>query len=441
MPLLIVGLSGASWEVLEPAMERGDMPNLAALARSGSRGNVRAHLPTYLRPNWASFWTGVHPGRHLIGASAALDRAGVRSRVATSADLRFPTWPDILRAGDIAVETLNATLLPRRGHSFNADDTYFPSGGIADDEARAEFVGRHLENLEATYHRAIEVVRANRPAVMLVDLRSLDRLLHALWGGLEHPTSPGGRSLSLVLARLDDHLGVLVGVLEPEAVMLFSGHGMASCRAVLNLAPALVDSGALQLQPARRMTFGRLRGSPAFAVVRRGLAGVVRRGGCTRQLTQRWRLAETGSPVYLDDKALYVYGGTPATSHLCRELESLVDPATSEAPIAKAWDARELYGSLDSDLGVILPEPTAGYTLRTGGIGHEATLEIRPWRDYLAGTHTATGMWLLSPTDPGPALRNAAIEDFAPALLTHFGLTVPPAMSGRAEAVLGDARV
>ncbi|HWN44786.1 MAG TPA: hypothetical protein VNW71_21360, partial [Thermoanaerobaculia bacterium] len=37
-PVLFIGLDGADWQRLDPLMESGAMPNLAALAREGRTG-------------------------------------------------------------------------------------------------------------------------------------------------------------------------------------------------------------------------------------------------------------------------------------------------------------------------------------------------------------------------------------------------------------------
>ena len=442
--LLIVGLRGASWEVLEPAMVQGAMPVLADLAQSGRRGNVRGHLPTYLAPNWATFWTGVHPGRHLVLATVALDRRGVRHRSPMSDDLPFPTSLDLLRASGLATATVNAPLIREREPLFDIQATHFPRDGIARRDARAAFVEHHQANLELTRRHGAEICRVSDPSVALIDFPSLDRLLHALWGGVDDPDeAAGGETLTQVLRRMDEELGRLVNDIQPKAVMLFSTHGMMRCRAIVRLAPALVAAGDLQVTTPRRSAYRRLKRSRPVNVVRRLVGGSLRPPALrsTPRPTQPWRLNRSGvSSIYLDDKAIYLRGEAAAIDDLRHRLEALVDPTNGGAPIAAAWYGEDLYGSLESDAKVLVLEQAAGYTFRTGRPDQNGFARITPWADYLVGTHTATGLWLFSTPGATGSAHDVVLEDFAPALLQYFDRPVPDWMLGRAEAVIGDAR-
>ncbi|MEJ2559378.1 MAG: alkaline phosphatase family protein, partial [Anaerolineae bacterium] len=61
---LVIGLDGASFSLLRPLMECGQMPFLAKLASAGASGILRSTLPPVTAPAWASFLTGKNPGKH-----------------------------------------------------------------------------------------------------------------------------------------------------------------------------------------------------------------------------------------------------------------------------------------------------------------------------------------------------------------------------------------
>jgi predicted AlkP superfamily phosphohydrolase/phosphomutase len=63
-PFLIIGLDGATWDVLDPWMRDGSLPHLARLRQSGSWGVLRSSLPPITAPAWSSFMTGKRPGKH-----------------------------------------------------------------------------------------------------------------------------------------------------------------------------------------------------------------------------------------------------------------------------------------------------------------------------------------------------------------------------------------
>jgi len=64
--LLVVGIDGATYDLLDPMIERGLLPNLAALIRRGFRAVLRSTIPPNSAAAWATFMTGKNPGRHGI---------------------------------------------------------------------------------------------------------------------------------------------------------------------------------------------------------------------------------------------------------------------------------------------------------------------------------------------------------------------------------------
>src|SRR5437899_12793232 len=62
--VLIVGWDGADWEILEPLLAAGDLPNLAGLIARGRRGVSRSCLPSHSWAAWPTFLTGRDPAGH-----------------------------------------------------------------------------------------------------------------------------------------------------------------------------------------------------------------------------------------------------------------------------------------------------------------------------------------------------------------------------------------
>jgi predicted AlkP superfamily phosphohydrolase/phosphomutase len=63
---MVVGLDGASWDIILPLVEAGDMPNLATLMREGAYGDMQSFRPTTSPALWTTVATGVSPARHGI---------------------------------------------------------------------------------------------------------------------------------------------------------------------------------------------------------------------------------------------------------------------------------------------------------------------------------------------------------------------------------------
>ena len=64
--LLLIGIDGGTWDLLEPLMARGAMPELARLLERGARGVLRSVSPPLTPAAWATVLTGKNPGGHGI---------------------------------------------------------------------------------------------------------------------------------------------------------------------------------------------------------------------------------------------------------------------------------------------------------------------------------------------------------------------------------------
>ena len=62
--VLVLGLDGASWDVIDPLVRAGRLPHLAAWCAQGVRAPLASCVPPMSFPAWSSFATGLGPGRH-----------------------------------------------------------------------------------------------------------------------------------------------------------------------------------------------------------------------------------------------------------------------------------------------------------------------------------------------------------------------------------------
>ena len=62
--LLVIGLDGAPYPLIKAWAADGTLPNLARLIANGSFGVLRSTIPVHSPTAWASFITGLNPGKH-----------------------------------------------------------------------------------------------------------------------------------------------------------------------------------------------------------------------------------------------------------------------------------------------------------------------------------------------------------------------------------------
>jgi hypothetical protein len=62
--ILVIGLDGATYDLLQPMIQAGWLPNVQRALNEGAHGVLRSTVPPLTAPAWTSFQTGLNPGRH-----------------------------------------------------------------------------------------------------------------------------------------------------------------------------------------------------------------------------------------------------------------------------------------------------------------------------------------------------------------------------------------
>ncbi|MFQ6001797.1 MAG: alkaline phosphatase family protein, partial [Anaerolineae bacterium] len=62
--VVVLGLDGATFEVLLLMMERGELPNLSRVMREGVWGRLKSTIPPFSVQAWVSMATGKNPAKH-----------------------------------------------------------------------------------------------------------------------------------------------------------------------------------------------------------------------------------------------------------------------------------------------------------------------------------------------------------------------------------------
>ena len=104
---IIIGIDGGTFDVINQLIEKGELPNISALMQDGVYGNLQSVFPPITPTAWASFLTGVNPGKHGVFDFLTENDAG-KTTISNYGTIRSETLFSILgrngfRIGSIAV--------------------------------------------------------------------------------------------------------------------------------------------------------------------------------------------------------------------------------------------------------------------------------------------------------------------------------------------------
>lgn len=104
--ILVIGLDGADWAILDPLAAQGKVPNLSRLVASGVRARMKSISPMLSPIIWTSMATGKQPEKHGIIDFLAVDSRTGESIPVTSTMRKARAFWEILSNRGISVGTV-----------------------------------------------------------------------------------------------------------------------------------------------------------------------------------------------------------------------------------------------------------------------------------------------------------------------------------------------
>jgi predicted AlkP superfamily phosphohydrolase/phosphomutase len=485
--LLIIGLDGATFDVLDPLMDANRMPNLRRFIASGVAGILHSTRPPITPAAWTTFMTGKGPGRHGIIDFEKYDVRNHRLMFNSTFEIREKTLWELLSEKGLRVGSINVpmTYPPRPVNGFvisgfetpsiDAEFTWppelkreilrvLPSYNYRTNWRRSALRGDAVlaENLEyicSSFDQGYELTRHCGEKfgwdLLMVVFKLVDNLQHKAWKYLDPRYNwRHGRQAEMAaecFRRLDDVLGRLLEYANSRgaSVLIMSdhGHGSLDGKAQPNL--LLHRWGYLTL----RSTWDRAgtRAGHWLHRLTKGRATRFEQGsrGIERELAVDWSRTQACVMhagiygfLYINAKGRGP-GGVVEPGEYERLRDQLVQRLSDETVVEpqgrrirvfpEVHKAEELYGcSRDDnpDLPDLLLAPHPGLAVVRKIRGGGAVRWCSPQR--LEGTHRVEGILAAG----GPNVRRGArteanLVDIAPTVLAGLGLRVPLDMEGR----------
>lgn len=257
---LILGIDGATFDLIEPWARAGHLPNLSRLMAEGVHGPLRAWPNMNSAAAWTSMVTGYNPGQHNIyGFSDPVPRVGLAWHPTTALDRKKDPFWLLLSAAGQQVGILNVPISypadPVNGFMLSGMDApgihspgFSQPPGLLDELAQEgiEYVldvsGKLAfqshrdpctlpasvpEMVEARTRAVLHLMRTRSWDVLMAVLIATDRVQHHFWPAAGTSLdAPEWAPIRTVYQLVDSFLGQLLQRIdENTTVLVVSDHG------------------------------------------------------------------------------------------------------------------------------------------------------------------------------------------------------------------------
>ena len=105
--VLVVGLDGATWNIIKQLVKEGKLPTIGELMNNGCYGDLESCIPPVTFPAWKCYSTGKNPGKMGAYWYAGVDMAEERFFVNNSISFRSKELWDYLGENNITCGVLD----------------------------------------------------------------------------------------------------------------------------------------------------------------------------------------------------------------------------------------------------------------------------------------------------------------------------------------------
>jgi predicted AlkP superfamily phosphohydrolase/phosphomutase len=268
MRVYVLGLDGATFDLIAPWVSRGELPNMKRLMDEGSHGSLMSALPAHSAPSWSSFITGKNPGKHgIFDFSEHVDGSYEVKFVNASRRQGMSIWATASRYDKkVAVVNVPMTFPPEKvngimisGMDAPGIDSNFTYPTTLSGELK-RIIGDYsleaglwsyinkgeinlaIEKQHETIDKRFEVTKYlmnNYPWDLFVSVfTATDRVQHAFWKYMDprHPSykleeaKKYGDAILNVYRKMDHIVGYLLDHLSEDTILfVMSDHGAGLC--------------------------------------------------------------------------------------------------------------------------------------------------------------------------------------------------------------------
>lgn len=282
--VIVLGVDGGTFTVINPLLEKGELPNFKKLMDAGAYAELQSTIPPLSPAAWASFQTGMDPSNHgafdfIIKKPGSYDATFINSNL-----IRAPSFWEILGKagkkviiqnimGTYPIKPVNGCLIscfltpPGRDYTYpkelqkELEDKFGkyprPSGESVPPGQEAEYIQDVFDRMEKRI-QINDYLMKNKPwDIFAVLFSGTDVLQHAFWGYYSGMIKNEKKlnyemmknSIPNFYKKFDGYLGRLLDKIDDNTtIMMLSDHGFGDYKKVIFMNNLLMDMNLLVLK-------------------------------------------------------------------------------------------------------------------------------------------------------------------------------------------------
>ena len=280
---IVIGLDGATFDIINPMIQEGELPTFKKIMRDGCYGRLKSTPTPVSASAWSSFITGLNPGGHRIFGFFKPLKEDYRVTVTDSTDRKgMEIWDALKKSG----KTCGAVNIPL---TYPAKDingfmiSGFPAPKINEKSVKPNALletlqknigdlsiqpqvfwskGNEEKYLEDCYKRwdieekMYHLLKKEKCDVFIFVFKVTDDILHGLWKCIDstHPyhDAKAGKLKDKVLdiyRRADNVLSDVIGRMDSDTILIvMSDHGFGPVHSTVYLNNWLMKMGYIKLK-------------------------------------------------------------------------------------------------------------------------------------------------------------------------------------------------
>lgn len=481
--VLVIGLDGATWDLIMPWVNDGKLPTFKKIMNEGVYGNLKSTIPCISAPAWTSAFTGVNPGKHNI--FDFVSNEGYEKKVVTNRSRRRKAIWNIMSVQNKKVvvinvpmtyppEKVNGIMISGWGTPDIKSDYTYPKnlkddlikenyapfyevkGEFAQDADKDFYIKRVEKLMEQRKDISLKILKTYNWDLFIVVFISLMRIQYFFWKYMNSKGEDAEKYADVILniyKKADNTLGDFLNNVDKNTnIIIHSDHGFGPINKDICLNNALRDLGLIGLTEKTKNKVLRKIGLTKENILKIVPLRLIKLLPQKLQIigkeipsesgledidwskTKVWFFSHGGRSLRINLKNRELNGIIDKNNYeelrdfVIKNLCELKDPETHEKIIEKVYKREEIYhGPYVENAPDLIIEPSEGYFLRDGF----CEKLIVPSRQ--AAQHKPKGIFLAYGPDikKGKEIKGSKIIDISPTILRMFNIPIPRDTDGR----------